>query len=542
MKKQTEYSLQVKHSRVSFSTFFILGSTVLGLIVFYIRIFYTVDFYDEFFNTAVAYQPILGQTFLSDIWNFFQTGDSIQIPFLWLFRTVSGSNEGVILAGRIYYFLCCCIIGAVVFFTFRENKSIAMLAAAITVCYAPFSLSYWWYDTVMIQFCLLGCLFLLCALEAKKDARVRTNFIAAGLCHAWMVFSYPFAVFIVIFFAIFLAFRKKSYKPTLWYLLGTLILFGAFCAYCAKIGFINVFIFRQNHSGASMDTVLPGLSDRNYMFNAEGYFRRIGNSILFAARACWKQLAALIVSAGLILYFYRTSRWKLCLSILFVQPFLPFLLSLTAYDFATVFYWSYFFALSFFCWLILRSTDERRKIDLMFYILWLPSILAFCAITLTSIGDANIKGLLGLYCGGLCGFLFLLFTIRVVLNKLSISASKLIISSAALAMLACEVLMYWANPYRSERAFRCNYVMQSGICKGIITVPSDSSYETLEIELNSLIVQSDRTILSLDRAAYLYLMTDLIMATPTPDAWMEDYMYWRKLPESRISYCTCPAG
>lgn len=529
MKKQAEYSLQAKHSRASFSTVFILGSTLLGLIAFFIRIFYTVDFYDEFFNTAVAYQPVLGQTFLSDIWNFYQTGDSIQIPFLWLFRIVFGSTEGVILAGRIYYFLCCCIIGGIVFLTFQEDRNIAMIAAAITVCYAPFSLSYWWYDTVMIQFLLLGCLFLLRALDTEKASRERANFIAAGLCHAWMVFSYPFTVIIVIFFAVFLALRKRSFKATMWYLLGALILFGVFCTYGVGIGLKNIFFFRQNQSSVSIDMVPPGLSDRGYMFNVEGYFTRISSSVIAAARFCWKQLAALIVSAGFILCFYRRGRWKLCLSVLLLQPFLPFLLSLTANDFSTIFYWSYFFALNFFCWLILRSTNERRKSDTMFYVLWLPSILAFCAITLTSVGEINIKGLLGLYCGGLCGFLSLLFTIRVVLKKLSISASKLIISCSALAILACEVLLYWANPYRSERAFRCNYVMQSGVCKGIITVPADLSFETLEKELNSLIVQRDRTILSLDRAAYLYLMTDLIMATPTPDAWMEDYMYWEQV-------------
>jgi hypothetical protein len=180
----------------------------------------------------------------------------------------------------------------------------------------------------------------------------------------------------------------------------------------------------------------------------------------------------------------------------------------------------------FFCWLILRTTEEKQHADQIFSILWVPSLLAFCAITLTALGNANTKGMVGLYCGALCGFLFYLMVIRLILRNLSVSASKFLLSLAGLALLFGEVLLYCASSYRSAHALQCDYVMKTGVCKGIVTVQADASYETLEKELDSLIVPSDRTILTLDRAAYIYLMSDLKMAAPTPGGWSETYEYW----------------
>lgn len=529
MKRQAGNSERAARGRVPFGSAFVFCSAAFGLALFFVRLFFTVDYYDEFFNTSVAYQAVLGQTFLSDIWNFFQTGDAIQIPFLWLFRTVFGSMDGVIAAGRVFYFLCCCVIGLLAYFTFRQEKNIALFAAVLIACYAPFSLSYWWYDTAMIQFFLLGCLFLMRALDCESASQRRINLVIAGLCHAWMVFSYPFSILLVLFFTVYLSIRKRSVLPALWYLLGALILLGVFCAYCAGIGFENLFFLRQNQSGAVASGAVTGLSGRGYLFDVSGYFSRIGSSVVAVIHAYRAQLIAFILSSVLILAFYWARRWKLCLAVLLSQPLIPFLLSLTANEFSTVFYWAYFFMLGLPCWLLLRSADQTRRVDRMFFVLWLPSLLAFCAITLTALGDATLKGLLGLYCGAFCGFLFFLFLIRFVLSKLSISVSEFLLSLAGLALLACEILLYCVSPYRSERAFRCDYVMQSGVCKGIVTVRADKSYETLEEELNSLLVQDDRTILSLDRAAYIYLMTDLKMATPMPEAWSEEYEYWRQV-------------
>lgn len=528
MKHQRDLMQPLESRNVAVQPVFFWSFAALCLVVFFLRLFFTVDFYDEFFNTAIAYQSVLGHTFLSDIWNFFQTGDAIQIPFLWLYRSINGSMEGVLLAGRIYYFVCCCLIGLFAYRTFRSNSAIAGTSLLLIACFAPFSLSYWWYDSVMIQFSLLGCLFVFRALSAERKPSVRLNLLLAGLFHAWMVFAYPLTILIVAYVLIYLALSRRSARPVLWYLFGSLLLLGMFLAYCAGIGFERLFLFRQGSTSAS-GSAIGGLSGREYLFQIGGYLSRIKNAVLTILRMSVPSLVTLSVSAILILVSFWKRAWKACLFVLLLQPFLPLFFSLGQGSYDTLLYWAYFFELAIVLWPVLRRSAQKVLADRLFLLFWLPSTLAFCAVALTAYGDSNAKGMLGFYCGALCGFLLFILLVQVVLQKTDVRSPKALLAFCALALVVCEVQIYVVQPYRSASALDCDYVMPSGVCKGIVTVPEDESYALLEKELRALVRSEDQTILALDRAPYVYLMTNLRMAAPTPDGWYEDYAYWEEV-------------
>lgn len=529
MKLQRDLVYQMESKNITLNPAYFWCFAVLFLIVFLIRTFFTVDFYDEFYNTSIAYQTVLGQTFLSDTWNFYQTGNSIQIPFLWLYKAIAGSMEGVILAGRIYYFVCCCLIGFVAYSTFRQNRMLAGFSLVMIGCFAPFSLFYWWYDTAMIQFSLLGCLLIVRAFNSDTLKSERRNLFIAGVFHAWMVFSYPFTILIVMFFIVFLIIKKRSVKPALWYILGSLVILLLFLAYCASIGFENLFLLRQNQGGKTSGALLSGLSERSYLFSLKGYLSRLKGSIFAILKMDYSQLLGFAVSGILLTCAFRKRNWAFCLGILLFQPLLPFFLSLSKGEYSSLLYWSYFFEFGFVFWLILRQTDQKPIADKLFLLLWLPSILAFCAVTLTALGDSSAKGLLGLYCGAFAGFLLFLLLLQVILVRLQLNSARTLLAFCALMLIAGNIQLYILNPYRSASAADCDYIMQSGICKGIVTVHTDESYEQLEKDLNALVQKDDETILALDRAPYIYLMTNLKMASPLPDGWAEEYDYWSQV-------------
>ena len=517
----------VRKQRV-YRAFFIVAFSIIFLL-FLVRVRFTIDYYDEFFNTAVAYQSVLGQTFLSDIWNFFQTGDAIQIPFLWVYTSLVGSTEGVILAGRLYYVICCIIIGLFAYDTLKSNRIVAFATALCIVCYAPFSLSYWWYDTAMMQFALIGGLLLVRAQQTEIKSRKQLLYVLSGVFHAILVFSYPFAILGVLCCAVILVSDNNTRAQTLWYILGTMLLAIVFILYCASIGFDQLFFIRQNYANSESGLHLE-IKGRSYLLDFGNYGVRIGKALLQIVKDCRGYFIGAGISSLLLVLFFKKKYWRLSLVVLFAQVPIAFALSFMYGGFATIVFFLYFFLLVPACYFILRKTDQRIHAANLFRFLWIPSLFLLCAVAITALGDASIKCLYGLYCGSISGICLVLLYMQSILGFLpKRRMPQYLLLLLGLMILSGEVLLYVINPYRSERAYRSDYKMETGVCKGIISVQADKYYEGVEQELDQLLTSKDKTILTLDRSPYLYLMSERIAASSSMGAWNEDYAYWEQV-------------
>ena len=502
-----------------------IGAMLVCIALFVVRICYTIDFYDEYFNTAIAYQTVLGQTFLSDIWNYFQMGDSIQIPFIWLYTAIVGSTDGIMLAGRFYYFVSCCLIGWLAYDTLRENRILALGVAAAIACYAPISLYYWWYDTTMLQFSLLGCLFLIRAQSAVSVKSTHWNLILAGLSHAYMVFAYPLTIAIVVALSIYLFVRKYSRKNVIWYIVGLAALFAVFAGYSLSIGIQNLFVFRMS-SASGAGAISESLGGRSYLTEIGAFRARITASLKTIYRACKPLFYGFGISAALIALSFFAKKRALTLAVLLPQAIIPLICAWGKAEYATMYFACYFFLLAMICWVCLVATEQKGAANQIMNMLWLPSLLAFCAVSLTAVGGDGGKSILGFYLGAVCGVILYLRLIAWLMESLGIRRWQGLLALASLLIVVGEVTLFWQNTYRAAMPADCNYVIESGPAKGIRTQPDDAAAVEAEKTLRALIDDADETMLVLDRGAYLYMAVDLKIAATTPGEWDGISRYW----------------
>lgn len=106
--------------------------------------------YDEVINVSLAYRLSLGQLPFYEAQEAFQTGAIILAPFLWLYTTVIGSTDGIILFSRFLYLAALAALGML---TFRVFKKIVPFRVAFYMGYLCIFFKY----TPFIIFGMTAC-------------------------------------------------------------------------------------------------------------------------------------------------------------------------------------------------------------------------------------------------------------------------------------------------------------------------------------------------------------------------------------------------
>ena len=85
---------------------------------------------DEGFYLTVAHRLFNGERLFSDEWHLSQLSSFFTYPSVFLYRTIKGSNEGIMLFSRYVYLFCHAAASAVVYLRLRKYGAAAVSASA----------------------------------------------------------------------------------------------------------------------------------------------------------------------------------------------------------------------------------------------------------------------------------------------------------------------------------------------------------------------------------------------------------------------------
>ena len=495
---------------------FYIVLTAVALAAMLARCFFSVITTDEVFNIGEAYRTVLGQKFMVENWDFFQVGDSLNYPFIWLFYKITGSSEGIVIYSRI-----CSVFITFVFsvFSFMLLRSVFGQKQAFATCLVyysmvPYTLSSYWYDTWSLSFMLLSYIIILYGINKE-------NFfpwlIMSGACQAIAVYSYPtiVAVFIYEFIILFIIENKAKKilslkKPEIAYVTGAAIVFLVFIIFCITRNWQDFFIFNKQITSSN-------LSNRSYSFNsfidsckllvakALRYFKlEIFLSVVFSL-VCFfikkfnltKVLIPiyLIVSTILIFTFYHT--YSSTPGVVSQgQNYILFYFSLCAIPLHLFFF------------------KKKKAFKSLFIFVYIPSIISGIMYSFTGMNGA-IKFTFGFRPASL---VFLLEFFDVILQtkgekKASFKVSYKFILSL---LLVINFLLLSFGSFLSDSPIAMFSSKKeiisasSGIYKHVYDYQEKiAELESFEKNLKSIVKNDDQTILCGDGLIYGYLMTNL---------------------------------
>lgn len=502
-------TLQKKESSLPF-----VFLSLIALAAMVARSFFSIVTTDEAFNIGQAYRTVIGQKFMIENWDYFQFGDSLNYPFIYLFCKISGSTEGIILYSR-FCFIFISLVFAVITYKLLKPMYGRTSAFAVSIIYYSMvtkTMFSYWYDTWSIAFMLLSFLLILCA---QKNGGTASCFILAGACQAISAYCYPTAVivflaeFILLF--IFLDKQKKKFsfkKPEMYYALGAAAVFFIFVAFCLTKDWQSFFIFNK-------DVAMSGLADR--IETSKTVIAEIKD---FLYGFCAQFITSIIASAAFGVLCFITKKCKLSKAFLviyaLISSFAVWFITFYQIRYTTggktqmqlyiLLYWSM-------CALYMHLIFYRKNklFHNCFVFLFIPAIIAGLVWTFSG-EDGTINFALGARPAALLFILELYDLIsQIKLNKKR-NAAVLVTS----LFLVLNIFMLFGcafqsnNPQKilqSESGFSQT---QSGIYKGIydVTQKSDELVD-FENELNGVIEEGDKTILCGRKIIYGYLMTDL---------------------------------
>lgn len=483
-------------------------------------------YYDEALNAYISYlTAVMGQRHLVENGYIFSMGDLFNLPFVYLFCKVTGGTQGIILFMRFVYLGFNIVLTAVLWKVFGEfvGKRTMLLFGLILVTFFPGGMYTVYYDTSAFFFALLGSSLLLGS-EIRENEKTGIYRYFAGICHACMTYAYPLmagVVLILLFGMTIFHLRsdrmkgKRLFYYWLPYFFGGMTIFGIFLMYVLCVGWQNVFIFQpgffQNSLGGreigeivsmtqsvpapassvaapvqtvpapdpgAVDAVAPvrtGFWDNMMASPLFAVIKRVLSQVYQLLNYMWMQqkmtlgfTLVMLVQWGVGMV--KKNRWRLLLipEIILVGFF-------THTD--MVFYGGSTMYAYCFCWtpflLCYFEKEERKKGVVFFLVFGLTSIASFFAMGFTSV-RLDIAHL-GLYCGGICAFLFM-----VLLVKKEQPAGVTLSAALIILIALCNTNMAYIDHFQGADIKDCTYRMKKGIYKGMMTWEKDVQYEHLK--------------------------------------------------------------
>lgn len=239
-------SLKNKNNESVLNLCFIIFMAV-GLIISFAKAPLGFGGNDEAFYLTVPHRLGLSDQLFADEWNLAQMSGLLTMPFVWLYRTIVGSTEGIILAFRYLYII---VHALVVIFAYKRLKSYGYFVAAglaLYFVYTPYNIMALSYNTMALDLLLLGGVLL-------STSNKMWHYSLSGVCLAGAVLCSPYLliVYAVYFVCVMLhTFGLKkttikedifSIKVFLYFTLGAGILAAAFAIFVAlTCGFKAVF-------------------------------------------------------------------------------------------------------------------------------------------------------------------------------------------------------------------------------------------------------------------------------------------------------------
>ncbi len=501
----------IKTSKNKYLPILIINAVLVLAVIF--RAFLCISVMDEVFNIGQALRSLQGNTFLVENWDYFQTGDSFLIPFIFVFTRITGSTEGIVLFSRIVFIVLQLLMGIFLYKILSRffDRMSSLFAVVIYSTAVSFLLFYMWYDNWELFFRLIG-LFLVfgavTSIEQKTAGKAYIMVFIAGIAHACMVFAYPtmIVLYVYVLALIFFYRRKQSAKAhnlmALFYILGSALVFAVFMLYVLKIGVRNLFIFNSTMAEAGLSS-----TGREGFFSLSSMVEKTKALIVENIVFYMFSLVFFAVSI-LILYVFRKNKHKILMfcSVMLLGCIVLLLMTVFRVDSLNTLmtYLSLYTIPLYF--LVRKESDRRRHFKDLIVFLWISSFIAGVVYSMTAL-DGAIKFSAGTRTGAIVTVLLLFEAIRMSEMK---SDRKTVFGILASAMVVMNVFALYSFSFDGIKPLECTARIRTGIYKGIIDLPDNAKrYETVEKDLAEVIKDGDKTIACGPFAMEFYLMTDL---------------------------------
>lgn len=498
-----------------FITFFVL--ITFSMLLY--RITIHADIYDEIFNLGISYRIAIGQLPFYECWEAFQSGDIILAPFLWVYINILGRTSGIVLYSRFIYICILIFTGYIIYCTFNKffEKRFSFLLGYIFCFFQVYGLYYLWYDTTSIILLTIGCLFVFKAI--CEDKYNKTLFLAGGVMHGLMAFSYPSYILIaflnclIIFFYLRYS-KKKPQALSLFYLVGGGLVAIVFLAYV-------IFVIKLDNFKTGIEIILSYRSSKSQ-----------NNTTVFT-EAILSYLTVnikLIVPSGILLYIFHKTLKNiryikiLIIGIVFVSFINHLLMDKSLQGLAN---FMAYLALWTPCFYILKKKYDKKTNIAIILFLWLPSICSsVCVASLTVNAEQGpIKCWQGFILAGIVTIWYMSDYFFYSKSKYASFYSTLLLCCISCLMLINSYKYIYLNQPNIKFS---NIRIQEGIYKGIKV---NSNMECF-VEFQNIVqwyANGKKTILAGNRLRSIYIMTDLLPCVPTiegPCYYKEDAYHW----------------
>lgn len=147
---------------------------------------------DEAFYLTVPQRFNMGDTLIRDEWHLSQLSGFLLMPFVWLFTTITGSTDGIILAARVLYIIFHATVSIVIYSRIRKYGYVSVFASVLYFIYTPYDIMAMSYNTMGLDFVTLAGVIMGTASYKKKLPLIVSGvaFAAAVLCCPYLAVAY----------------------------------------------------------------------------------------------------------------------------------------------------------------------------------------------------------------------------------------------------------------------------------------------------------------------------------------------------------------
>ena len=162
---------------------------------------------DEGFYLTAANRLTLGERLFTDEWHLSQLSSFFLFPFVFIYKAIVGSTEGILFASRWLYLVCHAFSSVLVYLKVRKYNALSVIGSIFFLLFTPFDMMTCSYNTVALDALALCGVF---AASREKDS----DMILAGVFLACAVVCCPYLAAVFFLYALFAVIYRLAYRKT----------------------------------------------------------------------------------------------------------------------------------------------------------------------------------------------------------------------------------------------------------------------------------------------------------------------------------------
>lgn len=185
--KQFVIAQRARKDKKKWQDFLFIALFVAALIFSIWKLSYGFGGNDEAFYLTIPHRLTMGDAMFADEWHLSQLSGFLLLPFVWLFTTITGSTEGIMLAARIVYLIFHAGAAVLIYSRIRKYGYLSVFASVLYFLFVPYNIMALSYDSMGLELVTLTGVLL-----ATADYDKKLQIIFSGLCFAGAVLCNPY--------------------------------------------------------------------------------------------------------------------------------------------------------------------------------------------------------------------------------------------------------------------------------------------------------------------------------------------------------------